>query len=64
MQLPAKPKQGVREVKKKIQNVLSVIIFQRNGDDKWVSVTTAWRVLGLRMKERPPDMEGSCEYIE
>jgi hypothetical protein len=27
-------------------------------------VTTAWRVLRLRMEERPPDMEGSCEYIE
>jgi hypothetical protein len=31
---------------------------------KWVPVTTAWRVLGLRMEERPPGMEGSCEYIE
>jgi hypothetical protein len=29
-----------------------------------VPVTTAWRVLRLRMEERPPDMEGSCEYIE
>jgi hypothetical protein len=27
-------------------------------------VPTAWRVLGLRMEERPPAMEGSCEYIE
>jgi hypothetical protein len=27
-------------------------------------VPTAWRVLGLRMEERPPDMEVSCEYIE
>jgi hypothetical protein len=27
-------------------------------------VTTAWRVLGLRMEGRPPDMEGSCEYTE
>jgi hypothetical protein len=32
--------------------------------DKWVPVTTALRVLRLRMEERPPDMEGSCEYIE
>ena len=32
--------------------------------DKWVLATTAWRVLGLRMEERPLDMEGSCEYIE
>jgi hypothetical protein len=31
---------------------------------KWVPVTTAWRVLGLRMEERPPGMKGSCEYIE
>jgi hypothetical protein len=27
-------------------------------------VTTSWRVLGLRMEERPPAMEDSCEYIE
>jgi hypothetical protein len=27
-------------------------------------VTMAWRVLSLRMEGRPPDMEGSCEYIE
>jgi hypothetical protein len=33
-------------------------------DVKWVPVTTAWRVLGLRMEERPPGLEGSCEYIE
>jgi hypothetical protein len=29
-----------------------------------VPVPTACRVLGLRMEERPPDMEVSCEYIE
>jgi hypothetical protein len=29
--------------------------------DKCVPVTTAWRVLGLRIEERPPDVEGSCE---
>jgi hypothetical protein len=29
-----------------------------------VPVPTAWRVLGLRMEERPPDMEVSCEYIK
>jgi hypothetical protein len=29
-----------------------------------VPVPTAWRVLGLRMEERPPVMEVSCEYIE
>jgi hypothetical protein len=38
-----------------------VIYFSR---DKWVPVTTAWSVLRLRMEERPPDMEGSCEYVE
>jgi hypothetical protein len=27
-------------------------------------VTTAWRVLGLSMEDRPPAMEGSCECIE
>jgi hypothetical protein len=27
-------------------------------------VPTAWHVLGLRMEERPPAMEVSCEYIE
>jgi hypothetical protein len=31
---------------------------------KWVPVTTAWRVLRLWMEERPPVMEGSCEYTE
>jgi hypothetical protein len=29
-----------------------------------VPVPTAWRVLRLRMEERPPAMEVSCEYIE
>jgi hypothetical protein len=32
--------------------------------DKWVPVTMVWRVLRLRMEERPPNMEGSCEYVE
>jgi hypothetical protein len=27
-------------------------------------VTTAWRVLRLRMEGSPPVAEGSCEYIE
>jgi hypothetical protein len=30
---------------------------------RWVPVPTAWRVLGLRMGERPPAMEGTWEYI-
>jgi hypothetical protein len=29
-----------------------------------VPVPSAWSVLGLRMEERPPAMEVSCEYIE
>jgi hypothetical protein len=28
------------------------------------SVTTAWHILGSRIKGRPPAMEVSCEYIE
>jgi hypothetical protein len=35
-----------------------------SSNSKLLSVPTAWRVLGLRMEERPPDMEVSCEYIE
>jgi hypothetical protein len=27
-------------------------------------VRCAWGVLGLRMEERPPALEGSCEYLE
>jgi hypothetical protein len=26
--------------------------------------TPAWRVLGLRVEERPTSMAGNCEYIE
>jgi hypothetical protein len=37
---------------------------RKNSLPKCVPVTTAWRVLRLQMDERPPDMEGSCEYIE
>jgi hypothetical protein len=37
------------------------MVYFRN---KWVPVTTAWRILSLRMEERPPDMEGSRKYIE
>lgn len=32
--------------------------------DKWVLVTTAWRVFRLSLEERSPDMEDSCRYIE
>jgi len=27
--------------------------------EKWVPVTSVWRVLGLLLEERPPDVEGS-----
>jgi hypothetical protein len=40
------------------------LFFLTNMCVKWVPVTTAWHVLGLGMEERPPVMEGSCEYIE
>ena len=30
------------------------MIWLFSGRDKWVPVTTAWRVLRLRMEERPP----------
>jgi hypothetical protein len=42
-------------------NAKAVSVFY---EIKWVPVITAWRVLRLRMEERPPDMEDSCEYIE
>jgi len=29
-------------------------VIQKNPCDKWVPVTTEWRVLGLRMEEWPP----------
>jgi hypothetical protein len=28
-----------------------------------ITVVTAWRDLRSRMEDRPPDREGSCEYI-
>jgi hypothetical protein len=31
---------------------------------RWVPVPTVWRVLRVRMEERPPVMEVSCEYTE
>ena len=33
-----------------VRNLLAAIVIS----DKWVPVITAWRVLGLRMEERPP----------
>ena len=31
-----------------------LVLFYCISHDKWVLVTTAWRVLRLRMEERPP----------
>ena len=31
--------------------------------DKWVSVTTAWRVLRLRMEERPPILRVAANIL-
>jgi hypothetical protein len=39
-------------------------MMQLVSHDKWVPLTTAWRVLRLQMEEQPLDMEGSCECIE
>jgi hypothetical protein len=46
------------------EHVTFMISIENFLRDKWVPVTTAWRVLRFRMEERPPDMEGSCEYVE
>jgi hypothetical protein len=39
-------------------------IRKRMTVDKWFPVTTAWGVLRLWIVERPPDVDGSSEYIE
>ena len=31
-----------------------LILYRKLFRSKWASVTTAWRVLGFRMEERPP----------
>jgi hypothetical protein len=31
--------------------------------DKWVPVATAWRVLSLRMEERPPIWKGAANIL-
>ena len=31
-----------------------VLCNEMHGRDEWVPATTAWRVLGLRIEERPP----------
>jgi hypothetical protein len=38
--------------------------FHGDVGDRWVAVTTAWRILSLRIWEWPPKTKGSCEYIE
>jgi hypothetical protein len=47
-----------------LMNISNVKLHENSSRGKWLSVTTAWRFLRLRMEERPPDMEGNCEYIE
>jgi hypothetical protein len=42
--------------------MLIILIYYIIIHVRWVPVPTAWRV--LRLKERPPAMEVSCEYIE
>jgi hypothetical protein len=50
---------NVKEGKNEINTKVYVVTML-----DWVPVPTAWRVLGLRMEERPTAMEVSCEYIE
>ena len=52
---------GILEVRVKLK-FLSAPWICTGGLD--VHVTAIWRVLRLRMEERPVDMEGSCEYFE
>jgi hypothetical protein len=44
--------------------VLKGVVIAINSMLGGVPVPTAWRVLGLRIEERPPAMEVSCEYNE
>jgi hypothetical protein len=48
----------------KLSNELSKDTYMFTCHVRWNPVTTAWRVIRLRMKERPAAMEGSCEYLE
>jgi hypothetical protein len=44
-----------------------IILFTKyinNSHVRWVPETTAWRFLRLRMEERPPAKEGSCDNTE
>jgi hypothetical protein len=42
---------------------LSFHVVINNYHVRWVLVTTAWRVLGLRMEERPPAMEAAVNML-
>jgi hypothetical protein len=44
--------------------IVNLLLLMKWTRHKWVPVTTAWRILSLGKEERPPDMEGSCEYTE
>jgi len=43
---------------------VNLFAFSAKTFRKWVPVTTAWRVLKLRVEGTASDMEGSCEWIE
>jgi hypothetical protein len=43
-----------RKTKMKIGYDLRINNYEYKSRDKWVPVTTTWRVLRLRMEERPP----------
>jgi hypothetical protein len=45
-------------------NRIRILRYEREGQVRWVPVTTAWQVLGSRIEGRPPAIEVSCEYIE
>jgi predicted P-loop ATPase/GTPase len=34
--------------------ICNIYMYNKQSRDRWVPVTTAWRVLLLRMEERPP----------
>jgi len=40
----------------------NIILPSTTKSPKWVPVTTVWRILSLRMEERPPDMERASVY--
>jgi len=41
-----------------------MILLATNYDKGGFPITTAFGVSSLRIKERPPDVDGGCEYIQ